>query len=237
MLLPTPLHPARFLRRVNRFLAEVEWRGRVVPVHVPNSGRNRELFTPGREVRIHPRPAPTRRTAFDLALVRYNHRWVSVDARVPNRLVEEAWREGRLPGFRRYREARREVMLGDSRLDLLFQRGRERCFVEVKSVTLVKRKVALFPDAPTARGSRHVAVLTEAVHAGRRAAVVFVIQRADAEAVSPNVDADPEFVAACHLARKSGVRLLAFRCRVTTRVLTLTTAVPVRLPPLPGRPA
>ncbi|PIY48588.1 MAG: hypothetical protein COZ06_16265 [Armatimonadetes bacterium CG_4_10_14_3_um_filter_66_18] len=137
---PPDLQSGRFLRRVNRFLAEVDLAGMAVSAHVANSGRNRELFTVGRQVLLAPQPVGPRKTAFDLSLVRFNRRWVSVDARLPNRLVEEAWRAQKLLPFGRYGTVAREVALGDSRIDLLFGRGDEQCCVEVKSVTLVPKR-------------------------------------------------------------------------------------------------
>jgi sugar fermentation stimulation protein A len=127
--------------RDNRFRTTVELRsGRSVWAYLPNSGRLRELLQPGKLVFLRPVASPGRKTAFDLVLVAVGEALVSTDARLPNVLVEEAVREGRLSPFEGYEVVRREVQYGSSRLDLALERRGRRCFVEVKSVTLVRAK-------------------------------------------------------------------------------------------------
>ncbi|MFH1929829.1 MAG: DNA/RNA nuclease SfsA [Chloroflexota bacterium] len=147
---------ATFVARDNRFRATVELNGEYVWAHLANSGRLTELLTPGRRLFLRPATAQGRRTAYDLVLVDLDGVLVSVDARVPNSLVEEALREGNLASFDGYETIRREVRWGGSRLDFVLEDQSRRCLIEAKSVTLVKRGVALFPDAPTIRGRRHV---------------------------------------------------------------------------------
>ena len=239
MRFPPGLRRATFVRRVNRFLALVEMDGRETLAHVANSGRLRELFEPGRPVLLAPadatrasrggQAAPHRKTAYDLLLVEMPEGLVSADARLPPHLVEEAFTHGRLPQFGDYASARREVVYGDSRLDLALSNSGETCMVEVKSVTLVWGGTGLFPDAPTERGRRHVNTLMEARREGMRAAVVFVVQRGDASAFAPHDEADPAFGAALREAKAQGVELYAYRCRVTRRAITLADALEVRL--------
>ena len=227
------LHPqlvaARFLTRLNRFAALVEMDGREVMVHIANSGRMRELLEPGRHLLLTPAPGEHRKTQFDLALVDLGATLVSADARLPNGLVAEALAGGQLPQFREYPEVRREVRYGDSRLDLLLEGPGGRCYGEVKSVTLVVEGVALFPDAPTIRGVKHLGELSRAVAEGNRAAVLFVAQRSDATAMSPNDAADPEFGAALRAAQASGVEVYAYGSQVSTREIRLAAPLPVQL--------
>jgi sugar fermentation stimulation protein A len=154
---------------------------------------------------------------------------VSADARLPGHLVFEALQEGRLTPFTGYPQVRREVVFGESRLDLLLQGPPGRCVVEVKSVTLVERGLGLFPDAPTERGRRHVQTLAQAVAKGYRAAVLFVIQRPDAHACAPNDSADPAFGAALREAVAQGVEAHAYICRVTRQEVRIWKPVPVCL--------
>ena len=195
-----PLVEGAFEQRLNRFAALVGVDGRQAMVHVANSGRMRELLWQGNRCLLAPRTAAGRKTAYDLALVEVardravgepraeydgadpGRVLVSADARLPPALLSEAFHEGRLPPFAEYDTARREVVYGDSRLDLLLSGPHGACFIEVKSVTLVEDGVALFPDAPTERGRRHLGALVreDAVDEGYRAAAVFVIQREDA---------------------------------------------------------
>ena len=248
-----PLHEARFVRRLNRFAATVSLDGREVMVHVANSGRMRELLQPGNLCYLTEQPGSHRKTAFDLTLVAIDgvaavavreapapyaagrelpiddRTLVSADARLPNALVWEAWRDGALPHFEGYEMARREVRYHDSRLDILLSSPDEQCYVEIKSVTLVQDGVARFPDAPTERGRRHVSTLVRAVREGHRAAAVFVIQRADARALSPYDDHDPLFGEALREAVAAGVEAYAFTCSVTRETITIAGEVPVLL--------
>lgn len=229
MLLPAGLIPATLIRRLNRFAVEVELEGHPLAAHLPNSGRVRELLQPGTPALLVSRSGSRRKTAFDLLLVRLGPTWVSADARLPNALVREALAEGRLEPFRRYAEVRPEARFGGSRVDFLL-RGREGdCLLEVKSVTLVEAGVALFPDAPTARGTCHLRELTEARRQGLAAAVLFVVQRRDGGAFSPNDPADPSFGRILREAAQKGVQVLAYRCRVSPREIRIAGSIPVRL--------
>lgn len=223
------LIPGRFLRRDNRFRATVRVDGHEAWAHLPNSGRLAELFTPDRPIWLAPAADPGRKTAYDLKLVDYHGVLVSVDARQPNPLFAEALVAGCCPGFN-YPVVRREVPYGRSRFDFCLSGPDGRCWLETKSVTLVQAGLALFPDAPTSRGRKHLHELIAARAAGDRAAVVFVIQRPDALAFSPYAQADPGFAAALVQAAAAGVELHAFTCAVSLAGITLAHEIPVHLP-------
>ena len=227
------LHPqlveARFLTRLNRFAALVEMEGREVMVHIANSGRMGELLVPGRRLLLTPAAGEHRKTRLDLSLVDLGTTLVSADSRLPNGLVAEALADGQLPQFQEYPEIRREVRYGDSRLDLLLEGPAGRCYGEVKSVTLVVDGIGLFPDAPTSRGVKHLKELSRAVAEGHRAAVVFIVQRADAVAMSPNDAADPTFGAALRAAQAAGVEIYAYNCAVSPSEIRLASPLPIKL--------
>ncbi|MSQ40239.1 MAG: DNA/RNA nuclease SfsA [Dehalococcoidia bacterium] len=155
VLLPSPLQKAVLSHRLNRFAVLAEVNGQSVTAHLPNSGRLRELLQPGNLVFLAPKTGP-RKTPFDMVLVEAEGRLVSCDAHLPPAVLAEAIRQGQAPPFAKYETVRREVTFGESRLDLLLTEHRGRCFIEAKSVTLVENDVALFPDAPTERGRRHL---------------------------------------------------------------------------------
>lgn len=235
-----PLTPGRFVRRLNRFAALVEVGGRRVLAHVANSGRLGELLVPDRRVYLRAADRAGRRCPYDLALVRLRGTLVSVDARLPNALLGEALRAGRIAALRGYGRPRAEVRHGASRLDFVLERPGRRCLVETKSVTLVEGAVALFPDAPTPRGRRHLETLARALRPGpppsdrtsrdrkkTDAAAVFVVQRGDATRFRPNAAADPAFARALWRAAAAGVRILAFRCNVSRNAVTLADSIRV----------
>jgi sugar fermentation stimulation protein A len=224
-----PLTPATFVQRDNRFRVTVELDDKPVAAHLPNSGRLTELLTPGRPCWLEPIRSPRRKTDFDLKLVEVAGVLVSVDARLPNPLLAEALQEQRLVPFQGHTGLRREVPLGRSRLDFQLQMPGGLLWIETKSVTLVEHGLALFPDAPTARGTRHVRELTDAVRDGNRAAVVFVVQRPDACCFAPYDEADAAFAEAVRSAASSGVDVYAWTCQVSREAIALSVQIPVDL--------
>ncbi len=208
---------ARFVARPNRFIVMARLSdGRVVPCHMADPGRLRELLLPDVPLRLRPATVgAVRRTAFSVVLVRAPmapRPWVSLDTTLPNRLAADLLRRGAIRGLGGCTALRSEVTHGRSRFDFLLSPRRARdTFVEVKSVTLVENGIARFPDAPTRRGARHVRELRGLVSRGERAAILFVVQRGDARAVTPNPRIDPVFARELRLAREHGVLVRAVR--------------------------
>lgn len=223
------LIPAEFVRRDNRFRATVAINGTEVAAHVPNSGRLTDLFVAGQVVWVAPAKGEGRKTAFDLKLVDLEGQLVSVDARLPNSLFAEAVL-AELFGEIRAVAIEEEVYYGRSRLDFCITTRTNKHWIETKSVTLVEEGIALFPDAPTARGRRHLEELKDIAQSGGRAMLVFVIQRSDAAAFAPHSQVDPGFLKAlCH-AHRAGVDIRAFTCAVSLTHITINREVAVRLP-------
>ena len=227
VILGDDLVQARFVRRVNRFLAVAELDGREEGVHVANSGRLRELFLPGARLWLKPAGNPGRKTSYDLELVEAGGALVSADARLPNALVAEAAEAGTLESIGPPSAITRECTFGESRFDLMLEYECGKRYVEVKSVTLVENGVGLFPDSPTSRGAKHLNTLAEAVLAGHRAAVVFVVQRADAAAFAANEPADPALAEALRRAVAAGVEAYAYNCLVTLNEVRLAHRLPI----------
>ncbi len=222
---------AKFLQRDNRFRVQVQIGKREAAAHLANPGRLKELLIAGRTVWVASAGGTAhRKTAYDLTLIQHPNALVSVNTHLPNRLIGEALRAGRLPGFAPDAEVRSEVNMGESRLDFrLHDRAGNRIWIEVKSVTLVEKGIAAFPDAPTLRGRRHVTELAAAVARGEQASVIFVIQRADATRFVPHDETDPDFGAALRAAARKGVRVRAFSCEVTLDRICLEQEISVSL--------
>ena len=214
------------MRRPNRFLVVARIGGQQVRVACRDPGRLRELLVPDARLLVAPSAAPDRRTAYTLFLVGLGRQWIPLVPALANRVFDAALRGGGVPGLAGARVVDREVAHGRSRFDFVLSWRGRRLVTEVKSVTLVEGRRALFPDAPTARGARHVRELTPL---GRGAAVVFIVQRPDADSVSPHAANDPEFAAAVAEAARAGVRLLAYTCRVSRQGVALDRRVPVML--------
>jgi sugar fermentation stimulation protein A len=182
-----------FQERPNRFSAFVKVEDKILLAFLPNPGRMHELLIPGTEVFLIESLKENRKTSYDLIGVSYNDQRVSVDSRVPNKLVLEALRNGDIEELAEYNIIKPEYGYGHTRFDFFLANKRESCLLEVKSVTLVKDGVAMFPDAVTKRGKRHVNDLVKAKKEGYRACILFVVQRTDASAFAPSDESDPEF--------------------------------------------
>jgi sugar fermentation stimulation protein A len=222
-----PTIPAIFTGRLNRFVALAEINGSVVEAHIATSGRLHELLVAGARVLLEKNCTPARKTRFSLRAVEYDGVWVSIDAQVPNRLVEKALVSRVLPPFAGCEYLRREPAYDGGRLDFLLSEKGKYVYIEVKSVTLVEGRTALFPDAPTVRGRRHLLCLQELAESGQRAAVLFVVQREDAGGFAANSATDPLFAAALREAVAGGVEAYAYGCRVEAAQIELLERLPV----------
>lgn len=215
-----------FLDRPNRFVAHVGIRGEVCTVHVKNTGRCRELLTPGTRVWCQESQNPARKTKFDLICVEKGDRLINMDSQAPNAAVKQWLFSG---GLGELQDIRPETVHGDSRFDFAFQKDGRQCFLEVKGVTLEDAGVCAFPDAPTLRGAKHLRGLAKAAREGFGACVLFVIQMEGAAYLHPNDATDPQFGAALREAARAGVQVLAYDCTVTPESMALRAPVEVRL--------
>lgn len=218
---------AVFLARPNRFIARVELEGREETVHVKNTGRCRELLVPGCTVYLEKSGNPTRKTAYDLVAVEKGNMLFNMDAQAPNKVFAEWAMAG---GFREgLTLLKPETTWGKSRFDFYWENAGEKGFVEVKGCTLEEDGLAMFPDAPTDRGVKHLRELTAAQRAGYRCTVCIVLQMKGCHTFCPNERTHPEFGVALREAAEAGVEVLAMDCRVTPESLTIDRPVPVRL--------
>ena len=217
----------RFLARPNRFVAHVELEGERVVCHVKNTGRCRELLTSGAAVYLERAENPARKTPYDLIAVEKGDLLINMDAQAPNKVFGEGAAAGRfLPGLTALRP---EFTWEDSRFDFRLEDHLGPCFVEVKGVTLEQDGLALFPDAPTERGVKHLRGLRRAVERGYRAAVFFVVQMKGPRLFRPNDGTHPAFGQALREAAAAGVGVYAWDCAVTPESLTLDAPVEVAL--------
>lgn len=231
MKLPA-LIPGRLIKRYKRFLADIELEdGSVVTAHCPNSGSMKGCNLPGVPVMLSLSPNLNRKLAHTWELVQVDGYWVGLNTMLPNRLAEEAILEGTISELQGYQRLRREVPYGSerSRIDLLLEDEQRRCFVEVKNVTLVEVGLALFPDAVTERGQKHLRELMEVVRNGDRGVILFTVQRGDGVAVAPADAIDPVYGRLLREAVAHGVEALAYRALVTPHEIRLTEPLPVEL--------
>ena len=215
----------RFISRPNRFIANIEIDGRTQVCHVKNTGRCAELLVPGCTVWVQRAQNTARKTLFDLITVDRGDMLVNIDSQAPNRLFAE-WAKKNLPDLE---EIKPEQTFGDSRFDFRVKAGGRDIFVEVKGVTLERDGMALFPDAPTERGIKHLSGLARAAREGYGAAVFFVIQMKGPVRFGPNRDTHPSFGDALEMAREAGVKIMAYDCIVTPGSAVIDSPVDIRL--------
>ena len=225
MVLYEQIKDGIFLSRPNRFVAHVLAGGQEEICHVKNTGRCRELLVPGARVTLSVSKNPARKTKCDLVAVWKGDTYINMDSQAPNRAAGEALKRI-LPGVH---TVKGEVTHGDSRLDFCLETDKGRVFVEVKGVTLEKDGLALFPDAPTQRGVKHLHSLARCVEEGYGACVLFVIQMKGVHSFAPHEAMHPEFAKALREAAAKGVQVLAYDCAVTQKGMALDKPVPVKL--------
>lgn len=229
-----PLERATLLRRYKRFLADIRFPdGREETVHCPNSGSLLGCKDEGLEVYVLDSGNPERKLRYTWVLVRVGRAFVNVDTGIPNRIVYDAASEQAIPGLEGYTTVRREVAYGkNSRIDVLLE-GRAKdprpCYVEVKSTTLAKGDLGLFPDAVTERGRKHLEEMQREVKRGARAVQLFVLSRTDVKRFRPADAIDPEYGKELRKAARNGVEVIAHRSKITLTGVELGEPVPVDL--------
>lgn len=221
---------AEFINRPNRFHANVKLGEEEIKVHVPNTGRCKELLIPGCTVFLREENNPTRKTPYDLMAVYKGEKLISIDSHIPNKVVDEALKNKKIKGLQKYTNILREKTFGKSRFDFkISSDSGEEYFLEVKGVTLEENGYARFPDAPTERGARHLLELVEAKKQGYGAGAIFLIQLKEVSKFSPNDAGDKEFGEALRYAKANGVDIFAYNCIVTEESIEINEPVEIIL--------
>ncbi|SCZ69461.1 sugar fermentation stimulation protein A [Epibacterium ulvae] len=231
MKFATPLVPAKLVKRYKRFLADCRLEdGREITAHCANPGSMMGLAAPGTRVWLEPNDDPKKKLKFGWRLVDHeNGHFTGVDTSVPNRALRTALEAGQVKELSAYHTVRAEVKYGEkSRIDfLLTEEGLPDCYVEVKSVTLSRRAGhAEFPDSVTARGTKHLAELSQMVSQGHRAVMLYLVQRTDCTSFSLAADIDPTYASAFQDARAAGVECLIYSTCIDPTEITLGKPLP-----------
>jgi len=224
MKFPDPLLKGRLVQRYKRFLADVELEnGQKITAHCANPGSMLGVNDPGSEVWVSPARNPDRKLKYTWELVRVGKSLVGINTTYPNKIVQESIEDQKIPNLLGYHSLKREVKYGkNSRIDILLASSdRPPCFVEVKSVTLKRKYLAEFPDAITARGTKHLGELSDQVKAGNRSVMFYLIQRDDCEGFTVADDIDPAYAQALSIAMEAGVEVLCYQCKLTSKEITI----------------
>jgi len=221
---------ANFIKRPNRFIAHVMIDEQEEIVHVRNTGRCRELLIPNARVILEDcSNISNRKTRYSLISVLKDNILINMDSQVPNQVVSQALKDNKIPEIQDVTFVKREKTFGNSRFDIYFETSKDRGFIEVKGVTLEEDRVAMFPDAPTERGTKHVYEMVEAVRNGYKGYIFFLIQMKGPKMFKPNWAMDKEFSMAVRFARDNGVEILAFDSIVTNNSIEIGDSLSIEL--------
>jgi len=211
-----PLVHGYLIKRYKRFLTDIKLDDdSIITAHCTNSGSMKSCIEEGAEVYISDSMNPARKTRYTWEMIKINGRWVGINTSNPNKLAVEILRSNLLPQLSGYTTIKPEAKYGDSRFDVYAEKDKEKCFVEVKNVTLKDGIYARFPDAVTERGQKHLETLMKAKSEGYRAVMLYVIQRTDVEIFTPAFDIDPKYASKLKTAANNGVEIIPLQVKVS----------------------
>ena len=225
------LLPGILVRRYKRFLADVQLQeSRIITVHCPNSGSMLGCSKPGSPVMLSCSDNPRRKYSYTLELVQAGTVWVGVNTALTNRLVREALEKGVIKEFGKLDAISQEIKTSDNtRLDFLLEEKGKKIFMEVKNCSLAEDRVAMFPDAVTTRGTKHLRELAMLKAQGHKAAVFFCAQRRDTDCFIPASHIDPLYAKTLAKVAADGVMVLAYQADVSPREIRIASKLPVKI--------
>jgi len=234
-----PLTPGKIIKRYKRFLADVRLEsGEVITAHTPNTGSMKTCWEPEWNVLLSYHDSPKRKLKYGLEMTHNGITWININTGMTNKLALEALSNSRIKELEEYQYFKPEVKVGNSRIDILAYNGPEedpkkatkKCYIEVKNVTLLgEHKTALFPDAVSTRGQKHLKELIEIKRLGHDSAMLFVINREDPTSFAPAKHIDPTYAKLLHEAKQSGVQILTYKCKLNESEVEIDQSVPFKL--------
>ncbi len=232
MIFSDPLIRGTLIKRYKRFLTDVELEnGDVVVAHCANPGSMLSLLEIGAEVWLSPARNPKRKLKYTWEMIRIGDALVGLNTSLPNTIVVEAIENDLIPELAGYETLRREVKYGkNSRIDILLESTSiPICYVEIKSVTMSRwektKNLAEFPDSVTARGTKHLQELSDQVADGKRAVMLYLVQREDCVRFAVAADIDPTYAAELIKAKKAGVEVICYGCSVSPEAIKINRKI------------
>ncbi len=230
MKFENPLIHGTLVKRYKRFLSDIRLNdGTLVVAHCTNTGSMKSCLEEGAEVYISPAQDPKRKTKFTWEMIKINNGWIGINTMLPNQIVAEAILNQEIKNLSGYTEVKREVKIGNSRIDILATNQDERCYIEVKNVSMRKDNIALFPDAVTSRGKKHLEELITIKENGHRAVMVFLIQRSDVDSFAPAKEIDTEYAITLKKAFEKGVEIIPLMAKVSPHEIKIQKVLSFKL--------
>tara|TARA_B100001123_G_scaffold399120_1_gene483825 strand:- start:329 stop:1024 length:696 start_codon:yes stop_codon:yes gene_type:complete len=215
------------VKRYKRFFADIKYKKKIITAHCPNSGSMMGLLNPGNEAWFTESDNPNRKLKYTLQIIGVNKKLVGINTHLTNKIVLEALKEKKIESLSKYKNIKTEVKFSDNtRFDFLISNDKDKCFLEVKNVTLVRKaNLAEFPDAITSRGIKHLKELIAAKKKGYESCILYLIQREDCKYIKIANDIDKNYKKTFDDAIKSGVKILCYDCKLNNEEIIINNQI------------
>ena len=215
------------IKRYKRFFADIKYKNKTVVAHCPNSGSMLGLIDKGNKVWFSTSNNPDRKLKYTLEIIEVRNEKVGINTFLSNKIVFEALNNKKITSLIKFKNIKREVKFSDNtRFDFFLSNDKEKCFLEVKNVTLLReKKIAEFPDAITSRGTKHLNELCKAKKEGYQSYILYLIQRDDCDSFKIAEDIDKKYKDAFNKAIKSGVKILCYDCKLSNEEIKLNNQI------------
>ena len=215
------------IKRYKRFFADIKYKNKIITAHCPNSGSMMGLLDKGNKVWFSISNNPKRKLKYTLEIIEVKNEKVGINTLLTNKIVLEALNNKKIDTLIKFKNIKPEAKFSDkTRFDFFLSNGKEKCFLEVKNVTLMReQKIAEFPDAITSRGTKHLNELSYAKKKGYQSYILYLIQREDCDSFRIAKDIDEEYKFAFNKALKCGVKILCYDCKLNNEEIILNKQI------------
>lgn len=215
------------IKRYKRFFVDIKYNNKIITIYCPNSGSMMGLLNRGNKTWFSKSDNPKRKLKYTLEIIQVEKKMVGINTLIANKIVLEALNQKKIKNLAEFDNIKTEVKFSDkTRFDFLISNNKEKCFLEVKSVTLArKEKIAEFPDAITSRGTKHLKELIAAKKKGFKSYILYLIQREDCKTFKISKDIDEEYKIAFSKALKNGVMVLCYDCKLSNEEIKLNNQI------------
>ena len=215
------------IKRYKRFFVDIKYKDKTITAHCPNSGSMLGLLKAGNKVFFSESDNPKRKLKYTLQIIEIDNKLVGINTHLTNKIILESLKEKKIQSLNKFTKIQPEKKFSNNtRFDFLISNNKEKCFLEVKNVTLVREKnIAEFPDAITSRGTKHLNELVEAKKKGYQSYLLFLIQREDCKLLKIAKDIDINYNNSFNLALKNGVKILCYDCKLSDEEIRINNQI------------